>query len=251
MKAVSGLDVHKDTIFACILQKGNPTFIREYSTLTCGIEALRDDLMAMGVKTVALESTGIYWIPVWKILETHFKLILVNPYYIKQVPGRKTDVKDAQWIATLLHKGLLKGSFVPDELLRELREYERGYVRLGGHESRLEQAIERQLIKCNIRITSFASQIGSATVMKIVQAICDGQTDAGELEKLVHGRICKKHKDKIYQFLLTPVFLPCLESERLKQSQDLLPYKWFNIKGTEKKLLNLWVAARMIWSTTF
>lgn len=201
MKAVSGLDVHKDTIFACILQKGNPSFIREYSTLTCGIEALRDDLLSMGVKTVALESTGIYWIPVWKILEAHFQLILVNPYYIKQVPGRKTDVKDAQWIATLLQKGLLKGSFVPDELLRELREYERGYVRLGSHESRLEQAIERQLIKCNIRITSFASQIGSATVMKIVQAICDGQTDTHELEKLVHGRIRNKHKEKIYQSL--------------------------------------------------
>lgn len=201
MKAVSGLDVHKDTIFACILQKGNPAFIQEYSTLTCGIEALRDDLLSMGVKTVALESTGIYWIPVWKILEAHFQLILVNPYYIKQVPGRKTDVKDAQWIATLLQKGLLKGSFVPDELLRELREYERGYVRLGSHESRLEQAIERQLIKCNIRITSFASQIGSATVMKIVQAICDGQTDTHELEKLVHGRIRNKHKEKIYQSL--------------------------------------------------
>lgn len=201
MKAVSGLDVHKDTIFACILQKSNSTSIQEYSTLTCGIEALRDDLLSKGVKTVALESTGIYWIPVWKILEKHFKLILVNPYYIKQVPGRKTDVKDAQWIATLLQKGLLKGSFVPDELLRELREYERGYVRLGSHETRLEQAIERQLIKCNIRITSFASQIGSATVMKIVQAICDGQTDTGELEKLVHGRIRNKHKEKIYQSL--------------------------------------------------
>jgi transposase len=155
----------------------------------------------MGVKTVALESTGIYWIPVWKILEKHFELILVNPYYIKQVPGRKTDVKDAQWIATLLQKGLLKGSFVPGELLRELREYERGYVRLCSHESRLEQAIDRQLIKCNIRITSFASQIGSATVMKIVQAICDGQADAGELEKLVHGRIRNKHKEKVYQSL--------------------------------------------------
>ena len=229
MKAVSGLDVHKDTIFACILQKGNPTFIREYSTLTCGIEALRDDLMAMGVKTVALESTGIYWIPVWKILEADFQLILVNPYYIKQVPGRKTDVKDAQWIAILLQKGLLKGSFVPDELLRELREYERGYVRLGSHESRLEQAIERQLIKCNIRITSFASQIGSATVMKIVQAICEGQTDASELEKLVHGRIRNKHKEKIYQSLQGAV----RPSDKLLLSQAYQQYQLIKQQQSE------------------
>jgi len=201
MKAVSGLDVHKDTVFACILQKGKPPFIKEYSTLTCDIKELRKDLHTRGVCQVAMESTGIYWIPVWKILEEQFKLVLVNPYYIKQVPGRKTDVKDAQWIATLLQKGLLKESFVPNELLSELREYERGYVRLCSHVSRLEQAIERQLIKCNIRITSFTSQIGSATVMKIVQAICEGETQEDKLENLVHGRIRNKHKEKILQSL--------------------------------------------------
>ena len=229
MKAVSGLDVHKDTIFACILQKGNPSFIREYSTLTCGIEALRDDLIAMGVKTVALESTGIYWIPVWKILEEYFELILVNPYYIKQVPGRKTDVKDAQWIATLLQKGLLKGSFVPGHLLRELREYERGYVRLSGHETRLEQTIERQLIKCNIRITSFATQIGSATVMKIVKAICEGETVAGELEKLVHGRIRNKHKEKVYQSLQGAI----RPSDKLLLNQGYVQYQLIKQQQSE------------------
>jgi transposase len=201
MKAVSGLDVHKDTIFACILQKGKAPFVREYTTLTSGIKELRKDLQTMAVKTVAIESTGIYWMPVWKILEGHFKMILVNPYYIKQIPGRKTDVKDAHWIATLLQKGLLKESFVAEGLIAELREYERGYIRLCTHESRLEQAIERQLIKCNIRITSFATHIGSTSVMKIVKAICDGETCASKLEALVHGRIRNKHKEKIFQSL--------------------------------------------------
>jgi transposase len=201
MKAVSGLDVHKDTIFACIFQKDQVPIIKEYSTMTCGIEELSHDLRSLGVKTVAMESTGIYWMPVWEILEKYFKMVLVNPYYIKQVPGRKTDVKDAQWIATLLYKGLLKGSFVPDHLLRELREYERGYVRLCGQETRIEQSIERQLIKCNIRITSFATKIGSSTVMKIIKAICEEETRANELEKLVHGRIRNKHKEKIHQSL--------------------------------------------------
>lgn len=221
MKAVSGLDVHKDTIFACVLQKGKAPFVKEYSTLTCGIEELSHDLLTMGVKIVAMESTGIYWMPVWKILEDHFELILVNPYYIKQVPGRKTDVKDAQWIATLLQKGLLKGSFVPDRLLRELREYARGYVRLSGHESRLEQGIERQLIKCNIRITSFTSQIGSGTVMKIVKAICEEETRADELEKLVHGRIRNKHKEKIYQSLQGAI----RPSDRLLLKQSYQQYQ--------------------------
>jgi transposase len=201
MKAVSGLDVHKDTIFACILQKGKSPFIKEYTTLTCGIEELRSDLKTRNVSMVAMESTGIYWIPVWKILETHFKMILVNPYYIKQVPGRKTDVKDAQWIATLLQKGLLKESFVAEGLLAELREYTRGYERLCRHESRMEQTLERQLIKCNIRITSFASKIGSASVMKIIKAICEGETCTKKLEALVHGRIRNKHKEKIFQSL--------------------------------------------------
>jgi transposase len=201
MKAVSGLDVHKDTIFACILQRGEAPFVKEYSTLTSGIRELSNDLQSMGVNMVAMESTGIYWMPVWKILEERFKMILVNPYYIKQVPGRKTDVKDAQWIATLLQKGLLKESFVAQGLIAELREYARGYVRLSCHETRLEQAIERQLIKCNIRITSFATKIGSATVMKIVKAICEGETSANRLEGFVHGRIRNKHKEKIFQSL--------------------------------------------------
>jgi len=201
MKAVSGLDVHKDTIFACILQRGEAPFVKEYSTLTSGIRELSNDLQSMGVNMDAMESTGIYWMPVWKILEERFKMILVNPYYIKQVPGRKTDVKDAQWIATLLQKGLLKESFVAQGLIAELREYARGYVRLSCHETRLEQAIERQLIKCNIRITSFATKIGSATVMKIVKAICEGETSANRLEGFVHGRIRNKHKEKIFQSL--------------------------------------------------
>jgi hypothetical protein len=137
MKAVSGLDVHKHTIFACILQKGKAPFVREYTTLTSGIKELRKDLQTM---------------------------------------AGKTDVKDAHRIAPLLQKGLLKESFVAEGLIAELREYERGYIRLCTHESRLEQAIERQLIKCNIRIISFAIHIGSTSVMKIVKAICDGET---------------------------------------------------------------------------
>lgn len=229
MKAVSGLDVHKDTIFACILKKGEASFIKEYTTLTCGIEELSKDLQTMKVNLVAMESTGIYWMPVWKILEGHFNMILVNPYYIKQVPGRKTDVKDAQWIATLLQKGLLKKSFVAEGLIAELREYERGYERLCSHETRLEQTIERQLIKCNIRITSFAAKIGSVTVMKIVNAICEGEDCASKLEALVHGRIRNKHKEKIFQSLQGEI----RASDRLMLKQSYQQYQLIKKQQTE------------------
>ena len=221
MKAVSGLDVHKDTIFACILQKGKDPFINEYTTLTCGIEELDKDLQSMGVNLVAMESTGIYWIPVWKILEKHFKMILVNPYYIKQVPGRKTDVKDAQWIATLLQKGLLKESFVAEGLLAELRDYSRGYVRLCYQETRIEQTIEMQLIKCNIRITSLATKIGSASVMKIVKAICEGETCPKKLEALVHMTIRNRHKGKVLQSLQGDI----RTSDRLMLKQSYQQYQ--------------------------
>jgi transposase len=159
MNKVCGLDIHKDTIFLCILSIDGPEYIGELSTLTPDIEALRDLLIKEGVKEVTMESSGIYWIPVWRISEDHFEMKLVNPYYIKQIPGRKTDVKDAQWIATVLQKGLIKGSHIPSKQIRELREYERGYVKLCVQINRVEQEIENQLSKCNIRITSFASHI--------------------------------------------------------------------------------------------
>jgi len=145
MKKVCGLDVHKDTISLCILAENGQTFLKEYSTLTPDIEAMRDLIKEQQVSEVAMESTGIYWIPIWRILQGHVEMKLVNPYFIKQLPGRKTDVKDSQWIATVLQKGLIRGSYIPGQHIQELRQYERRYVRIGEHVTRLEQAIDRQL----------------------------------------------------------------------------------------------------------
>jgi transposase len=219
MNKVCGLDIHKDTIFLCILSTDGQVHIKEFSTLTPDIEAIRELLLREGVKEVAMESTGIYWIPIWRILEDHFELKLVNPYYIKQIPGRKTDVKDSQWIATVLQKGLIKGSYIPSKQIRELREYERRYVKLCGQINRVEQEIENQLSKCNIRITSFTSQIGSTSVMKVVQGIISGETDPVELESHVHGRIRNKHKGKILASLMGSISRP--DILLLKQSYQL------------------------------
>jgi len=134
--------------------------------------------------------------PVWKILEGHFNMILVNPYYIKQVPGRKTDVKDAQWIATLLHKGLVRSSLIPCKAIRELRTYSRKYVRLQQRQTSVLQELERNLEICGIRITSFVSNTSGKSVLKIIRAIIDGQSDPEVLAGYVHGRILNKHKRK-------------------------------------------------------
>ena len=197
MKTVCGLDVHKDTIFLCILAENGQTFLKEYSTLTSDIEAMRDLIKEQQVSEVAMESTGIYWIPIWRILQGHVEMKLVNPYFIKQLPGRKTDVKDSQWIATVLQKGLIRGSYIPGQHIQELRQYERRYVRICEHVTRLEQAIDRQLHRCNIRITNFTSKVGSASVMGVVRGLIKGESTSDELIKHIHGRITNKHKEKI------------------------------------------------------
>jgi transposase len=220
MNKVCGLDIHKDTIFMAVLSTNGKVQLKEFSTLTPDIEVLRDLLMKEGVNQVAMESTGIYWIPVWRLLEKHFDVKLVNPYYIKQIPGRKTDIKDAQWIATVLQKGLIRGSFIPEYRIRELREYERRYVKLCGQVCRAEQEIEGQLIKCNIRITSFTSRIGSATVMKVVEAIISGESEPVDLENYVHGRVRNRHKEKVTASLTGTI--SCSDIFLLRQSYQQL-----------------------------
>ena len=130
MNVVCGLDVHKDSIFACVMKENGEKTVQEYGTLTPELERLRDWLVEESVEAVAMESTSVYWKPVWRILSSDFHMVLVNPYFIKQLPGRKTDVKDAEWIATTLIKDLLKESFVPDEIQSSLRKYERMLFRL-------------------------------------------------------------------------------------------------------------------------
>jgi transposase len=125
-----------------------------------------------------------------------FALTLVNPYLIKQMPGRKSDVKDAQWIATLLHKGLLRGSLIPCKEIRELRVYSRKYIKLQQRQTSVLQEMERTLEICSIRITSFVSNISGKSVMKVIRAVIAGQTDPEVLAGCIHGRIVNKHKRK-------------------------------------------------------
>src|SRR5713226_9395670 len=143
----AGLDVHKKTVGACLItpapQGGWHHEVRSFSTMTHDLLALSDWLLAAGCTPVALESTGEYWKPVFNILEAHFEVLLVNAQHIKAVPGRKTDVKDAQWIAALLHHGLLRASFIPPPAQRELRELPRHRTTFGRERATVVNRVQK------------------------------------------------------------------------------------------------------------
>ena len=203
MKRVCGLDVHKDTIFCATIKGEKRSPVTEHTTLTPSIRAMGEQLRNEGIEEIAMESTGIYWVPVWNILEEMgFSLILVNPYMIKQMPGRKSDVKDAQWIATLLQKGLLRSSLVPCQNIRELRTYSRKYIKIQQRQTCVLQEMERDLEMCSIRITSFVSNISGKSVYNVIQQIVQGETSPEIMVKSVHNRIVNAHKkEKITESL--------------------------------------------------
>ena len=232
MKRVAGLDVHKDSVFVSIKRGQYQNEVKEFGTTTQELTELHHYLHGECVLKVAMESTGIYWMPIWRALEQDFELYLVNPYFIKQMPGRKTDIQDAQWIATLLDKDMLRSSVVPEKTIRILRSYLRRHAQLQGQMNRCFQSMERQLSQCNIKISSLTSTIGSKTVLKVVQSITEGKTSAKYLLTQVHGRIINsKGKDTVLQslegiieehdiFLLKQIFQDYLHIEL--QSQQLL-----------------------------
>ena len=163
-----------------------------------------EELLSEEVDAIAMESTGMYWVPIWNILEEMgFQLILVNPYLIKQMPGRKSDVKDAQWIATLLHKGLLRSSLVPCKEIRELRTYGRRYVKLQQRQTSVLQDMERTIETCSIRITSFVSNISAKSVLKVIEQIVRGETSPEVLAGFIHNRIVNKHTKQNIKASLT------------------------------------------------
>jgi transposase len=197
-----GLDVHKDTIFCAIYNGISYSIVQEFETLTNRIRDLGFYLQSEGVTCVAMESTGIYWIPVWDILlEMGFDLTLVNPFLIKQMPGRKSDVKDAQWISCLLYKDMLRSSVVPSAQIIQLRTYTRKYSKLQQQKTRSLTKMDTLLIKSGIRLSSCLSNLGNKSFMKVVCALLEGINDPAELEKLVYGNTLNKRSGKLRESL--------------------------------------------------
>lgn len=205
MKNYCGLDIHKDSIFMCILNEAGIVKESQFKTLSSDLYALRSELLFYDVCQVAMESTSIYWIPIWRILIDDFDLKLVNPLFIKQLPGRKTDIRDAHWIGLVLMKGLVSGSYVPDQQIQSLRQYERRYSALNKQKVRVEQSIDMQLQRCNIRFSNYISDIGSQAMRKVIRSLINGDTSASQLVKCVHTRTKNKHGEDVIRESLNGV----------------------------------------------
>ena len=193
MRSVCGLDVHKDSVYLCILSEDGELIEKVFGVLTFQLHQMRDLLLAHHVEKVSMESTSVYWIPIWRILAPHFHLQLVNPYFIKQLPGHKSDVADAQWIAECTMKNLISSSFVPPEDIQQLRQYDRRIFDLDEEIVRKLSKLDAVMQRCNIRLGNYVSNVDCKSYKDVVRKISEGVTDPEILIEVIHGRIIKHH----------------------------------------------------------
>lgn len=205
MKRVCGLDVHKDSIFCCISDENGVVFQEKFGVLTSELLRLVSSLQKYYTSEVAMESTSIYWMPVWRILDQYFPQKLVNPYFIRQLPGKKSDVKDAEWISTCLLKGLIRGSYVPSELIQQLRQYDRRIFDLNKEIVRKLTKLDACLQRCNIRISNYVSTTESKSYQDVVRKLSSGISSAEELFKGIHTRTVNKWGKETIMASLTGV----------------------------------------------
>lgn len=193
----AGLDVHKRTVVACaITPEGKET--RTFGTMTDDLQQLGAWLQERGISEVAMESSGVYWQPVFNVLEDMgLVLLIANAHHIKAVPGRKTDVKDAEWIAELLRHGLLRPSFIPERGQRELRELTRHRRSLVQDRSQVRNRIQKLLEGVNIKLTSVITDVAGTSGRAILGALADGVTDPEALAGLAHGSVSHKRQELI------------------------------------------------------
>jgi transposase len=185
---VCGLDVHKKSVVACrrrITSSGRiEKDVATFGTTTPQVLALLGWLQEWNVTHVAMESTGVYWKPVWNLLEGHVELLLVNARHLKTVPGRKTDVKDAEWIAQLLQYGLLRGSFVPSPEVRQWRDLTRHRSKLMGQRTSVVNRLHKVLEDANVKLSSVISDLTGVSGLRMLRAMVEGETDAEVLSQL-------------------------------------------------------------------
>ncbi len=191
-----GLDVHKKTVFACRITPG-PTGtpqkeVREFTTMSADILALGDWLAASGCTHIAMESTGVYWKPLYNLLEDRFTLLLVNAQHVKAVPGRKSDVRDCEWLADLLRHGLLRASFVPDQPQRELRELTRYRTSLVRARAAEVNRLQKTLEGANIKLAAVASDVLGVSARAMLDALVAGTTDPVVVADLARKRLREK-----------------------------------------------------------
>jgi transposase len=194
-----GLDVHKKLVVACVIitpPNGEPERTgHSFGTMTEDLLKLADWREACGVSHVAMESTGVYWQPIWNLREDRFALVLVNAQHVHQVPGRKTDVRDCEWLAELLRHGLLRGSFVPPRPQRELRELVRYRTALVRQRAQVPNRVQKTLEGANIKLASVATNVIGVSGRAMLAGLVNGETDAAVLAQHARGRMQRKRAE--------------------------------------------------------
>ena len=235
---VCGLDVHKDSIYAAVYNGKERSDVKVFGTFTSHVYQLVEWLKSFKVKRIALESTGIYWVPVWNILEEQgMDLTLVNPWFIKQMPGRKSDVKDAQWIATLLFKDMLRKSFVPPMQIRTLRNYSRQYVKLKWSTTRVLHELVKQLEICNIRIASVFSNADSISIIRVIRLIISGCKNIDQMMNCISPVVLSRKGPLIRASLQGHITEDaCFILHQQMQQYDLLQQQ---LQQTEERMMQM------------
>ena len=206
-RTVAGLDVHKDSIYLCIMGHDEAIiFEKTYGVLTPDLRQMCNDMTARGVTEAAMESTAVYGVPVWNELCGSMELKLVNPYFIKQLPGRKSDIKDAQWIAECLLKNLIRGSFVPETIVQDMRKLNRRIMDLNEDLTYNTNKLDAALQRCGFRLSNYVSRIKGKSYQSVLSCIIDGERDPGKLIAKVHGRTINKHGRQTIMAAVTGCF---------------------------------------------
>jgi transposase len=263
----AGLDVHKDSVEVCV-RKLEPEGklsqqTRHWGTMTRDLVAMAEWLRAEGVTHVAMESTGVYWKPIFNVLESEFEVLLVNARTIKHVPGRKTDVQDCQWIAQLLQHGLLKGSFIPPRWQRELRDLTRQRAQVIGEHSRTTNRIQKVLEDANLKLGSVASDVVGVSGRHRLEAMIAGTSDPKQLanlaqrrlrskipqlEEALYGKLTEHHRWMLHllwdQLLATEQFIARLDERiaQLTRLQQPVLEKLDAIPGIDRRVAEVLVA---------
>lgn len=263
----AGLDVHKDSVEACVRRIGAggkvEYEVRHWSTTTRELVAMADWLSSLGVTHVAMESTGVYWKPIFNILEAQFEILLANAHHLKNVPGRKTDIRDCQWIAQLLQHGLLKGSFIPPRPQRELRDLTRQRTQLADEVSRIANRIQKVLEDANVKLGSVASNVVGASGRLMLEAMAAGQNDPAQLadlalrglrskipqlEQALYGQVTEHHRWMLRllldQLQTTEQFMARLDHRIAERTRPLEPVleKLDAIPGVDRRVAEVLMA---------
>ena len=226
-----GIDVHQNLIVASIRKSSNDDEVetREFNAYTRSLKSLREWCKQEGVTHVAMESTGVYWKPVFNVLESDFEVILVNARHVKNVPGNKTDKKDSRWLSKLLLSGLLKGSFIPPCAIRELRDLVRYRKKVVGQIASEKNRILKILEDANIKLSSVLSNVDGAVGTKIINDLIQGETSVDKLMQHYHGK----------QKVSREEFRKALEGKVTEHHKLMLSFHKNSISDKERQLKEL------------